>query len=88
EAVWIVLKGGQGSQSIWACVDHQLRHLQLTCNKNYFIDTFFYNIVCEEDQLYFDGCTFLQDLKDRKITLDLPSRKATLTCTPGVGQIH
>ncbi|KAH9809446.1 hypothetical protein DFH28DRAFT_989333 [Melampsora americana] len=47
----------------------------------------FYNIVCEDDQKYFDGRTFLQELKDQNVSFNPPSHEAILARMPGGGQI-
>ncbi|KAH9813295.1 hypothetical protein DFH28DRAFT_975361 [Melampsora americana] len=48
----------------------------------------FYNIVCEDNQKYFDGRTFLQELKDQNIRFNPPSHEAILARMPGGGQIR
>ncbi|KAH9808561.1 hypothetical protein DFH28DRAFT_1135359 [Melampsora americana] len=85
EAARIVLKGGRGSESIWGCVDNQLSQLRMTRDEDYIIA--FYNIVCEDDQKYFDGRTFLQELKDQNIDFNTPSHEAIQARMPGGGQI-
>ncbi|EGF99723.1 uncharacterized protein MELLADRAFT_68403 [Melampsora larici-populina 98AG31] len=65
EAARIVLKGGKGSESIWACVDKQLSTLRLRNDELYTV-------------AYFDGNTYFQDLKEKKVNLDLPLEEAIL----------
>ncbi|EGG11188.1 uncharacterized protein MELLADRAFT_92349 [Melampsora larici-populina 98AG31] len=76
EAARIVLKGGKGSESIWGCVYKQLANLRLRNDEKYTIA--FYRIIFDEDCQYFDGTTYFQDLKERKINLDLPSEEAVM----------
>ncbi|EGF97083.1 uncharacterized protein MELLADRAFT_88123 [Melampsora larici-populina 98AG31] len=76
EAARIVLKGGKGSQSIWACVDKQLSKMRLRDDERYSIA--FYQIIFDDDCKYFDGATFFNELKERGMNLDLPSDEAIL----------
>ncbi|KAH9810788.1 hypothetical protein DFH28DRAFT_1085294 [Melampsora americana] len=72
EAASIVLKGGRGTLAALINSQQRLRH--------------FYNIVCDEDNRYFDGRTFLQEVKDNQVTLNSPSHEAILARIPGGGQ--
>ncbi|EGG04744.1 uncharacterized protein MELLADRAFT_88474 [Melampsora larici-populina 98AG31] len=77
EAARIVITGGKGSQSIWACVDKQLSFMRLRKDDDAYAIAF-YQIIFDEDCKYFDGDTYFQDLKQRKINLDLPTVEAVM----------
>ncbi|EGF99587.1 uncharacterized protein MELLADRAFT_94247 [Melampsora larici-populina 98AG31] len=85
EAARLVLKGGRGSESIWAVVDWKLSELRLKGNEDY--TTAFYQIVYEEDREYFDGKVWFKHLQERepKVTLDLPSDEAIMARIAGGG---
>ncbi|EGG09223.1 uncharacterized protein MELLADRAFT_104476 [Melampsora larici-populina 98AG31] len=78
EAARLVLKGGRGSESIWAVVDRKLSELRSKGNDDY--TTAFYQIIYDEDRKYFDGKVWFKDLQARepKVTLDLPSDEAIM----------
>ncbi|EGG12266.1 uncharacterized protein MELLADRAFT_89238 [Melampsora larici-populina 98AG31] len=78
EAARVMLKGGRGSESVWAAVDRTLSELRLKANEDY--TTAFYQIIYDEDCKYFDGKNWFKNLKARepKVTLDLPSEEAIM----------
>ncbi|EGG00629.1 uncharacterized protein MELLADRAFT_93136 [Melampsora larici-populina 98AG31] len=83
EAARLVLKGGKGSESIWAVIDKQLAKLRLANNNAY--ETAFFQIIHDEDLEYFDGKTWFKQLKERGVKLHLPSEQAIRARMPGGG---